>query len=52
MYAVKCYNANGEQFGDTDYFDAFDEASAFADEMAEYYLVDIVLPNGKTICAD
>ena len=52
MYAVKCYNAYGEQFGETDYFDTFDEANAFAEDMACDYLVDIVTPNGKTICVN
>ena len=52
MYAVKCYNANGEQFGDTDYFDTLDEANGFAEEMSERFIVDIVTPNGTIICAD
>lgn len=50
MYAVKCYNAYGEQFGETDYFDNLDDANAFAEDMADDFLVDIVTPNGKIIC--
>jgi hypothetical protein len=52
MYAVKCYDARDIELPETDYFDTFDEACVFADEMAEYYLVDIVMPNGKIICAN
>lgn len=49
MYAVKCYTAYGIQFGETDYFDTLDEANAFAEDMANDFLVDIVMPNGKVI---
>lgn len=50
MYAVKCYNADGTQFGDADYFDNLDDANAFAEDMASDFLVDIVTPNGTVIC--
>ena len=53
MYAVKCYEYDGTQFGETDYFDNFDEAYEFASEMGDIdYLVDIITPNGRTICVN
>lgn len=52
MYAVKCYDAYGEQFGETDYFDTIDEAYDFANDMTDNFLVDIECPNGKVICVD
>lgn len=53
MYAVKCYDADGMQFGDTDYFNTLDDANAFAEDMAESdFLVDIVTPNGTQICVN
>ena len=52
MFGVDIYYPNGVQLGDTDYFDTFDEACAFADDMVEDgdYLADIIMPNGKIIC--
>lgn len=50
MYAVKCYKDDGTQFGEADHFDTFDDANAYAKEMAEIFLVDIITPNGRTIC--
>jgi hypothetical protein len=54
MFGVNIYRPNGVQFGETDYFDTFDEACEFADDMVEdgNYLADIVMPNGKIICVD
>lgn len=52
MYAVKCYDADGMQFGDTDYFNTLDDANAFAEDMADDFLVDIVTPNGTVICVN
>ena len=49
MYAVKCYNTDGTQFGEADYFDNLDDANAFAEDMASNFLVDIVMPNGRVI---
>ena len=51
MYAVKCYNADGIQFGETDYFDTLDEACDFAEDFAEGDLfADVITPNGTVIC--
>jgi hypothetical protein len=50
MYAVKCYDADGMQFGEADYFNTLDDANAFAEDMADNFLVDIVTPNGTIIC--
>jgi hypothetical protein len=50
MYAVKCYRDNGSQFGDTDYFNNFDDAYTFAEDMARDLLVDIITPSGVTVC--
>ena len=52
MYTVKCYNDDGTQFGEADDFEIFDDAVEYANEMAEIFLVDIVTPNGKTICVN
>ena len=52
MCAVKCYNDDGMQFGEADNFETFDDAVAYAKEMAEIFLVDIVTPNGRTICVN
>jgi hypothetical protein len=50
MYEVRCYNANGTQFGESDYFNTIDDAFAFAEDMTDQFLVDVITPNGKTIC--
>ena len=51
MYAVKLYDAYGEQFGETDYFDTLDKACDFAEDFAESdFIADVVTPEGKTIC--
>ena len=52
MFGVALYHNNGIQFGDTDYFDDFNEVCEFADGMVEdgNFLADIIMPNGKIIC--
>lgn len=50
MYAVECYNQNGSRIEEPDLFDTYEEAYAFATEMAEHFLVDIDCPNGTVIC--
>ena len=50
MYAVKCYDEYGEQFEETDFFDTFDDACAFAKDMSSNFSVDIITPNGRVIC--
>jgi hypothetical protein len=54
MFGVNIYHLNGVQIGETDYFDTFDDACEYADDIVEYgyYLADIVMPNGKIICVN
>ena len=52
MYEVKCYDRYGDLVEPTDSFDTYEEAYAFAKEMAEHYLVDIETPNGTVICVN
>ena len=53
MYTVKCYYENGELIDNGDTFDNLDDAYEFAEEMAtDSILVDIITPNGRTICVN
>ena len=52
MYTVECYTEDGLLLDDTvDKFDNFDDAYEFAEDMAsDVIFVNIVTPNGRTVC--